>query len=264
MQPFRDFPPAHRSRIRFVLTDVDDTVTMDGRLPSTALAAMEALQAEGIRVVPITGRPAGWCDHMARMWPIDALVGENGAFYFAYDTRQRRMRRRYWKPEEARRVDRRRLADLEATILAHVPGCRVSADQAYREADLAIDFCEDVPPLPAAAVNAIKDCFEQAGARAKISSIHVNGWFGDYDKLAMTRRCFQDLFATDVDAARDAMIFVGDSPNDAPMFAHFTHSVGVANVRRFADRMDRLPAWVTENEGGRGFAEMVGVLLDRS
>ncbi len=264
MQPFRDFPSAHRSRIRFVLSDIDDTLTVDGRLPSAALAAMEALQAEGIRVVPITGRPAGWCDHMARMWPIEALVGENGAFYFAYDRRHRRMRRRYWKTEQERRADRRRLADLEATILARVPGCRVSADQAYREADLAIDFCEDVPPLPAAAVNAIKACFEQAGARAKISSIHVNGWFGDYDKLAMTRRCFQDLFATDVDTARDEMIFVGDSPNDTPMFAHFTHSVGVANVRRFADRMDNLPAWVTENEGGRGFAEMVGVLLDRA
>ncbi len=264
MQPFRHFPPALRSRIRFVLTDIDDTLTVDGRLPSAALAAMEALRAGGIRVVPITGRPAGWCDHMARMWPIEALVGENGAFYFAYDDRRRRMRRCYWKTEDERRADRRRLAALEATILARVPGCRVSADQAYREADLAIDFGEDVTPLPISAVNTIKRCFEQAGAQAKISSIHVNGWFGDYDKLAMTRRLFRDLFATDVDSAQEEMIFVGDSPNDVPMFAHFTHSVGVANVRRFLERMDHLPAWVTQNGGGRGFAEMVGVLLDRS
>ena len=263
MQPFRDFPPALRSRIRFVLTDIDDTLTVEGRLPSAALAAMEALQVEGIRVIPITGRPAGWCDHMARMWPIDGLVGENGAFYFAYDVRRRRMRRCYRKRADERRADRRRLADLEATILALVPGCRVSADQAYREADLAIDFCEDVPPLPVAAVNAIKRCFEQAGARAKISSIHVNGWFGDYDKLAMTRRLFRDLFAKNLDAAQDEMIFVGDSPNDAPMFAHFTHSVGVANVRRFEDRMEDLPAWVTDSEGGQGFAEMVAILLNR-
>ena len=263
MLSFRRFPAATKSRIRFVLTDIDDTLTMDGRLPSIALAAMETLQAAGIAVIPITGRPAGWCDHMARMWPITGLVGENGAFYFAYDARKRRMRRCYWKTHDERREDRRRLARLETTILKRVPGCRVSADQAYREADLAIDFCEDVPPLPASAVDEIRHCFERAGARSKISSIHVNGWFGEYDKLAMTRRLFHDLFALDLDVAQDEIIFVGDSPNDAPMFAFFAHSVGVANVRRFEDRIEDLPAWITAHEGGQGFAEMVAILLDR-
>ena len=264
MQSFHHFPAASKSRIRFVFTDIDDTLTVDGRLPSTALAAMEDLQAAGIRVIPITGRPAGWCDHMARMWPIDGLVGENGAFYFAYDARKRQMQRCYWKTEGARREDRRRLKQLAPTILARVAGCRVSADQAYREADLAIDFCEDVPRLPMSAVAAIKHCFEQAGARAKISSIHVNGWFGAYDKLTMTRRLCRDLFGLDLDAVKNEMLFVGDSPNDAPMFAYFPHSVGVANVRQFVDRMEERPAWVTENVGGRGFAEMVAILLERS
>lgn len=263
MQPFRAFPAARKSNIRFVLTDIDDTLTVEGRLPATALAAMEDLQAAGIQVIPITGRPAGWCDHMARMWPITGLVGENGAFYFAYDPQRRRMRRTYWKSAAERSQDRRRLADIEATILARVPGCRVSADQAYREADLAIDFCEDVDPLPMAAVAAIKRLFEQAGARAKISSIHVNGWFGDYDKLAMTRRLFRELLALDLEAVEDQALFVGDSPNDAPMFAYFTHSVGVANVRRFEDRMTAWPVWVTDHPGGQGFAEMVAILLDR-
>ncbi len=263
MQPFRAFPAVFKSRIRFVLTDIDDTLTLDGRLPATALAAMEALQADGIQVIPITGRPAGWCDHMARMWPIAGLVGENGAFYFAYDRERRRMHRAYWKSATQRHADRRRLADIETTILARVPGCRVSADQAYREADLAIDFCEDVDPLPMAAVETIRRCFEQAGARAKISSIHVNGWFGDYDKLAMTRRLFRERLHLDLGAVEDRTLFVGDSPNDAPMFAYFTHSVGVANVRQFEGRMANLPAWITEHCGGQGFAEMVAILLDR-
>ncbi|MBL0712116.1 MAG: HAD-IIB family hydrolase [Desulfosarcina sp.] len=263
MQPFRAFPAEFKSRIRFVLTDIDDTLTVGGRLPSTTLAAMETLQAAGIQVIPVTGRPAGWCDHMARMWPIAGLVGENGAFYFAYDTHRRRMHRCYWKSERERRKDRRRLERLESKILERVPGCRVSADQAYREADLAIDFCEDVPPLPMTAVAEIKRCFEQAGARAKISSIHVNGWFGDYDKLAMTQTFFKEQFNRDLAAVRDEIVFAGDSPNDEPMFAYFPHAVGVANVRKYAERMQHPPAWVTENEGGLGFAEMVGVLLDR-
>ncbi len=263
MQSFRHFPAARKSRILYVLTDIDDTLTVEGRLPAAALAAMEALQAAGIRVIPITGRPAGWCDHMARMWPVHGLVGENGAFYFAYDAHQRRMQRCYWKTEAERREDRRRLADLEKTIPVRVPGCRVSADQAYREADLAIDFCEDVPRLPMSAAAEIKRCFEQAGARAKISSIHVNGWYGDYDKLAMTRRLFRELFTLDLEAVAEEALFVGDSPNDAPMFAFFPHSVGVANVRQFEQSMAAWPAWVTDREGGYGFAEMVDILLDR-
>jgi HAD superfamily hydrolase (TIGR01484 family) len=261
MQPIHDFPLEKRFAIRFVLCDIDDTLTLEGRLPAAAYAALEQLDAAGIAVVPITGRPAGWCDHMARMWPIAGIVGENGAFYFRYEADRRRMVRRYWKTEAERRADHTRLQQIEKTILARVPGCRVSADQPYREADLAIDFCEDVPPLPMGDVDKIVACFEQAGARAKISSIHVNGWFGDYDKLAMTRHFFREQLGCDLETVRDRVVFAGDSPNDEPMFAFFPHAVGVANVRRFAARMTHPPAWVTAQKGGFGFAEMVGVLL---
>ncbi len=261
MQPIQDFPPSQRSQIQYLLCDIDDTLTVAGRLPAAAYAALERLTAAGIHVIPITGRPAGWCDHMARMWPIAGLVGENGAFYFCYDAQARRMVRRYWKADAERREDRARLDRIEKDILKAVPGCRVSADQAYREADLAIDFCEDVPALPMDQVEKIVTIFEQAGARAKISSIHVNGWFGDYDKLAMTRLLFREQFECDLETVRDTAIFVGDSPNDEPMFAYFTHGVGVANIRQFAHGMQHCPAWVTRKEGGYGFAEVVAVIL---
>lgn len=263
MQPIQDFPLSKRSAIQYVLCDIDDTLTVNGRLPAAAYAAMERLAQAGIRVIPITGRPAGWCDHMARMWPIAGLVGENGAFYFRYAAKKRRMIRRYWKTDDERRKDRARLDRIQKNILDAIPGCRVSADQPYREADLAIDFCEDVPALPMTEVEKIVACFEQAGARAKISSIHVNGWFGDYDKLAMTRLFFREQFDRDLEVVRDNVVFAGDSPNDEPMFAYFHNAVGVANVRDFAGRMQHPPTWVTEGEGGFGFAEMVGILLDR-
>jgi hypothetical protein len=261
MQPIAALPRELRRRIRFVLADIDDTLTLEGRLPAASLAAMERLQAAGIRVAPITGRPAGWCDHMARMWPIDGIVGENGAFYFRYDAAARRMTRRYWKPEAERLADRARLAAVRERILAQVPGCRVSADQAYREADLAIDFCEDVPPLPWSAVERIVALFTAAGAQAKVSSIHVNGWYGDYDKRAMTALLFSEAFGTNMDAAREQVIFVGDSPNDAPMFRCFPNAVGVANLQTFLHRLEALPAWITTRPGGLGFAEMVDHLL---
>jgi len=261
MKPFNQFPADLKKIIGYVLTDIDDTLTSEGRLPAAVFVAMERLKEAGMRTIPITGRPAGWCDHIARMWPVDGLVGENGAFYFRYDDKLNKMQRRYIKSEDQRKADRTKLEQIKQEILKKIPGCQVASDQAYREADLAIDFCEDVPPLPMKDVDQIVSCFESVGAMAKISSIHVNGWFGDYDKLTMTGLIFEEVFDHRLENVKDRVIFIGDSPNDAPMFSYFPHSVGVANVLRFEGKMDHYPAWVTKREGGYGFAEMVEGLL---
>ena len=246
------------SAVRAVLFDIDDTLTTAGKLTADAYAALERLQAAGKRAVAVTGRPAGWCDHIARMWPVDAVVGENGAFYFLF---RQKLERRYRDPAELRERNRQRLAKIARDIVAAVPGCAVAADQAYRETDLAIDYCEDVPPLPLAAAERIAELMRVAGLHAKVSSIHVNGWFGDYDKLAMTRLLFREQFGMDLGAERGAILYVGDSPNDAPMFDFFPHSVGVANVRRFAGALPAAPKYVTTAASGAGFAEVVAHLL---
>ena len=261
MRPLAEFPPAARARVRFVLTDIDDTLTDHGRLGAIAYAALEHLQAAGFMVVPVTGRPAGWCDLIARFWPVDAVVGENGALYMRYDREARRMLRRFWQDEATRDDSRRRLKALAARILTEVPGAGIASDQPYRESDLAIDFCEDVAPLDDTAVDRIAALFAAAGAQAKVSSIHVNGWFGDWDKLAMTRRLFAEQFGADLDTVREQVVFVGDSPNDQPMFGYFPNAVAVANIERFRDRLASLPAWVTAQPGGAGFAEVAAALI---
>ena len=260
MRPFCEFSFQEKKKIRFVLTDIDGTLTLNERLPDIAYAAMERLSNSGIKVIPITGRPAGWCDHMARMWPIDGIVGENGAFYFCYQQNKRKMVRRFWKSSQQRQEDRILLKAIENRILKECPGAEVSSDQAYREADLAIDYCEDVVPLPMFVVDRIVNLFEEMGARTKVSSIHVNGWIGDYDKLSMTRIFFQEVFQVDLDNIKEQAIFVGDSPNDASMFSYFPNSVGVSNVRDFSGHFETEPTWITENEGGLGFAELVEIL----
>jgi HAD superfamily hydrolase (TIGR01484 family) len=252
---------AARRRVIGVLADIDDTLTTDGRLTAAAYAALERLQAAGLKVVPITGRPAGWCDHIARMWPVDGVVGENGAFYFRYRHAERRMARRFMLPAEERAAARARLEELGRRVLAAVPGAAVAADQLYREADLAIDFREDVGPLPSTAVDRIVAIMEAAGATAKVSSIHVNGWFGTWDKLSMTRLLLAEEFGIDLDRDREHFVFVGDSPNDAPMFAFFPLAVGVANVRDFLDRLATPPAFVAKARAGAGFAEVADALL---
>ncbi len=252
---------ARRRQIRGVLADIDDTITTDGRLTAAAYRAMESLQEAGLLVIPITGRPAGWCDMIARFWPVDGVVGENGAFYFRFDRKERRVLRRFQGNEAERRDNRLRLDRLCDEILEAVPGAAVASDQFCRLADLAIDYCEDVAPLDRRAVERIVELFERAGARAKVSSIHVNGWFGDYDKLAMTRLMLSDLFEVLPTAELDEFVFIGDSPNDEPMFAAFDHSVAVANVRPFLAQMQSRPRYLTSAAGGAGFAELAEALI---
>ena len=242
-----------------LLFDIDDTLTTQGKLTAQAYAALEQLRGAGLRVVPVSGRPAGWCDHIARMWPVDAVVGENGAFYFAYAGG--RLVKRYQDDERTRAKNRARLLEIGAAILRAVPGAALAADQPYRESDLAIDYREDVPALPLAAAQRIAALMGEAGLTAKVSSIHVNGWFGSYDKLAMTRRLFSELLGVDLQAENRNVVFAGDSPNDAPMFAFFERSVGVANVAQFASLLAAEPKFVTRAASGAGFAELAAHLL---
>jgi len=261
MAPLADCPRDTLAAIEGVLTDIDETVSTHGRLSAEAYGAMEALKKAGFRVVPVTGRPAGWCDHIARFWPVDAVVGENGAFWMWHDDKAGKLRTRFVQDEAERAAGRRRLEAVRAQVLRDVPGAGIASDQPYRAADLAIDFCEDVPPLPHAEIVHIVKIFEAHGAHAKVSSIHVNGWFGDYDKLTTSRLMMRELFGVDLEAARTRYVFSGDSPNDAPMFGFFPNAVGVANVREFAADMDHLPRWITAARSGAGFVELARTLI---
>jgi HAD superfamily hydrolase (TIGR01484 family) len=264
VRPLAEFPVEARGRIRGVLTDIDETLTSNGHLFAAAYSALERLQKAGLLVIPVTGRPAGWCDHIARMWPVDAVVGENGAFWFRHDPKARRLVKRYVVVEAERRRQAERLREIAARVLAEVPGCALASDQGYREADIAIDFREDVPELSREAVARIVAIMQDEGLTAKVSSIHVNGWFGAYDKLSTTKRMLAEDFGIDLDECREDFVFAGDSPNDQPMFAFFPNSVGVANVREMADLMTDLPTWVTTSAGAAGFAELAEALIPTS
>jgi len=245
--------------LRFALMDIDDTLTTEGKLPAESYAALWSLKEAGLIVVPITGRPAGWCDLIAREWPVDGVVGENGAFVFWEEPKGRHMKT--LTHPAALRNDAPALMKARDSALAEVGGCRIARDQFARLYDIAIDFAEEEPVLPLSAAARIKEIFEEGGAKAKISSIHVNAWMGDYDKLGMARRYLEERFGYDDGRDRASVLFVGDSPNDEPMFEHFPNACGVANVARYAHLMKNPPAFVASREGGAGFAEIARTLL---
>lgn len=245
--------------VEVLFTDIDDTLSTSGKLTAGAFEALWRLHDSGLGVVVVTGRPAGWCDHIARFWPVDAVVGENGGFYFYHDGRK--LHRRHVYDEASRREFRAKLDSVRDLILRDVPGAAVAADQPFREYDLAIDFCEDVDPLPRDEIVRIKELFEEAGAHARISSIHVNGWYGEYDKLSTAHLWVSERLGMDLDAERDRFVYCGDSPNDEPMFAFFPLSFGMANVRPFLSLMRSQPAYVTSRPCGEGFREVADLLL---
>lgn len=261
MEPLKNCPRETLAAVRGVLTDIDDTVSTEGTLSAAAYGALETLKKAGLLIVPVTGRPAGWCDHIARFWPVDAVVGENGAFWMWHDPGQKRLRTRFIQSDTERAEGRARLERVREDVLREVPGAGIASDQPYRVADLAVDFREDVPPLSPADIQRIVEIFERHGAHAKVSSIHVNGWFGDYDKLTTSRAMMQELFGIDLTAERGSYVFAGDSPNDAPMFGWFPNAVGVANVADFAGRLQHPPRWITVGRSGAGFVELAEALL---
>jgi hypothetical protein len=259
MRSIQAMDRATAAGIAFVLFDIDDTITERGRLPEESYKALWDLHRAGIKVIPVTGRPAGWCDLIARQWPVDGVVGENGAF--AFFLREGRLERLLHPAAPLPEATRVALEALRVRLASEIPGLRIAKDQPYRLYDLALDFAEEEPRAPPGTPERIKLACEAAGAHAKISSIHVNAWFGDYDKLSMSRIFLAEILGWDAERDAGRTIFFGDSPNDEPMFQAFPLTCGVANVRDFAASMEHLPAFVTGLPYGRGFAEAVGVIL---
>ncbi len=256
MRPLDEAPVEDLARVRFVLTDMDDTLTRHGRLAARTYDALERLSAAGIPVIPVTAAPAGWGDQMARMWPVDGVIAENGGL-FLRRTANGDATRRFWHGEAERAAVAGRLEALSRAIRADLPGIVPASDQPFRLTSLAFAVPAD-PGLRAALV----ERFRAGGADVTVNSLWVLGWFGGYDKRAMARRVMADTHGLDIDADPQAVAYAGDSINDGPMFAAFpTTSVGVSTVVEWLPDLPVPPAWITRGPGGEGFVELADALL---
>ncbi|MCS4510488.1 HAD-IIB family hydrolase [Xylophilus ampelinus] len=269
MQPLDTWPLAARRGIVGVLTDIDDTLTTDGAITADALDALHALRGAGLPVVPITGRPVGWSAEFAATWPVDAVVAENGAVALL-NSRKKGLQpasdadhvlsKIYQQDAATRAANFGRMRQVARRILREIPGAALAQDSPGRETDIAIDHSEFVH-LDAATVARVVALMRSEGMHATVSSIHINGWFGDHDKLSGARWILRTLWQRDLDAEIDRWVYVGDSTNDQAMFGHFPHSVGVANVERFVPQLRHLPRYVTPAERGAGFAQVADAIL---
>ena len=278
MQKLDQWPLTDRRGITGVLTDIDDTLTTDGAITADALAALADLKAAGLPVIAVTGRPVGWSEPFALAWPLDAIVAENGAvaLFRKADTEiatsehqnglqpndyvRKQLSKRYQQSAPERHENFTRMQRVSARVLQGVHGAQLAQDSTGRETDIAIDHSEFTNLTPEQIAEVLR-IMRSEGMTASVSSIHVNGWFGTHNKLQGARWAVSELLGRDLDAEISQWVFIGDSTNDELMFEAFPNSVGVANVRRFEAQLINKPRYITGEERGAGFAELVQALL---
>ena len=276
MQALTQWSADDRRSIVGVLTDIDDTLTTEGAITPDALQALADLQAAGLHVIPITGRPVGWSEPFALSWPVDAIVAENGAVAliqprpFAENTskntlqalpdQRKALSKRYQQDATTRAANFARMQQVARRVLHEVPGTMLAEDSPGRETDIAIDHSE-FTHLPPDRIAQVVQIMQSEGMCATVSSIHINGWFGAHNKLEGARWIVRELLGRALDAEITHWVYVGDSTNDQLMFQHFPFSVGVANIRRFEAELTHQPRFITPSERGAGFAEVARALL---
>jgi HAD superfamily hydrolase (TIGR01484 family) len=241
-----------------LMTDIDDTLTCDGAIEAPALAALHALRRAGVPVIAITGRPLGWSEPFARDWPLAALVAENGGVALIPDGTG--LRTEFAQDAATRDRNALRLQVAAARVQREVPGATLALDSPGRITDIAIDHSEHAQ-LDAGAVARVVAVMRAEGLNATVSSIHVNGWFGEHDKWTAACWMVRRLFGRELEGELERWVYVGDSTNDQALFARFPLSVGVANLMRFAEQLHTWPAWLARGERGEGFAEVADVLI---
>lgn len=261
MIPLKEWLSIERTKIIGVLTDIDDTLTTDGVVPAHVVAAIGRLKDAGLKVVPITGRPVGWSVPFARAWPVESIVAENGAVALRRNA-EGGLDKLYQQDEDTRAHNFAKMQEVLAQIESQVPGAQRATDSHGRECDIAVDHSE-FTTMSQAHIDACVAIMKAAGMNATVSSIHINGWFGEHNKLEGARWIVRELFDLDLDATLDQWVYIGDSTNDQLMFQTVPLSVGVANIARFVPQLQHLPRYVTEAERGDGFVQLADHLLKK-
>jgi HAD superfamily hydrolase (TIGR01484 family) len=260
LQSLSTWPLTARQKIRGVFTDIDDTLTTEGAITPDALQALHQLKAAGLMVIPITGRPVGWSMPFASTWPVDALVAENGAVALVHNAQNNQVSKIYQQEQATRTHNFEQMQRIAQKVLKEIPGTVMAQDSAGRETDVAFDHSE-FHHLSPEQIQQVVALLNQEGMTATVSSIHINAWFGDHNKWHGAQWILKELTGSDLAQELDQWVYVGDSTNDQVMFEHFTHSVGVANIKRFENELKHLPQYIANQERGAGFAEFVNLLV---
>lgn len=257
MKNINEITNSEALKIKYILTDIDGTLTDENsQIAPETYAMLKRLHDAGYVVIPVTGRTAGWASVAITDWPVDAIIVESGSIVYYLENGSRK---EFVHPS----VPKDRYASHEKireTALKANPRIKVSIDQYSRFNDFAFNYAEDEDDkLTFEEAKEVLDAVKTLGAKGSISSIHINTWFGDYNKLPTSLLYLKEHYG--VENPKDCVIYFGDAANDEEMFGYFPNACGVANIMKYADHMEKLPTYITTYEGGKGFCEAANILL---
>lgn len=250
-----------KKKIKYVFTDVDDTITLDGKLTVEALGALWKLEAAGIKTICVTGGSTGWADSYLRQWPIESVVSESGAIgLFKRDGK-------YCKWVHCS-IDEltyeKKKANLIKTVLDEVPEARLSSDQFSRIYDVAFDHGTEQPKLSEDIINKIENICKKCGASTAISSIHINAWFGKYNKKIGTFDFMREVYKENEKSLKECSVYIGDAPNDQVMFEAFPLSFAPVNIYDKEEELIHKPTFVAKGKGGLGFSQIIDEIIEKN
>lgn len=249
--PFTGFTPAERERYKIIVSDVDDTITKNGKLHPAALKALWDLKNSGRTIILVTGGSVGWADAYLRQWPVDAVITESGAVMICLSKEGEVIH--VTNPA----INRDAVLKKRAELLKVTSGLKFSSDQPARVFDVAYDK-KKMDPME---VKVLKNTLSIMGANYAESSIHINAWFGDYDKKKAVKHFFQGPLEMKEDYYLEHSLYLGDSFNDQPLFGYIPTSIGMHTVQDQREKFDILPTYITEGGPGDGFCEVTKALV---
>jgi HAD superfamily hydrolase (TIGR01484 family) len=256
MLPLERLDRDEAKRLTGLLFDLDDTLLDGSRLSEKAYSSLFRLREGGLVLVGVTGRPSGWAEVLARQWPVDGMVAENGAI--ACDLMGDRLRLVDFAAGE--RVSRRaRLEAIASELRNRFPWLRPTDDSAARRTDVAFDIGEH-ERVPAADITVVREAARELGARTITSSVHLHVTLDGANKAAGAARFLAARFGWDITASLGRLAYIGDSENDEACFSAFHTTIAVSNFR---GRPTVLPRFVTRAPKGEGFAEAAALILAR-
>jgi HAD superfamily hydrolase (TIGR01484 family) len=239
------------SDIRLIASDVDGTLTQNGKFSSDFISTLIDLQSAGIKVLLVTGRSAGWVSALVNYLPVEGAIAENGGLFLQPNGTQDLL-------SSVPNLSRHRIL-LENTfhhIKQLFPNLLTSTDNQFR----ITDWTFDVDNLSTEDIQAISSQCHQMGWSFTYSNVQCHIKPIHQDKatglMSVLKKYFPELNSQQV-------LTVGDSPNDEAMFDAdlFPLSVGVANIRHYQDQMLHLPKYLTQASEFAGFSELAKLLL---
>ncbi|GAD80398.1 HAD-IIB family hydrolase [Vibrio ezurae] len=250
--------------IKWLLTDVDDTLTWEGKLPDVTLKALYDLQQVGVNVVAVTGACAGWCDQIAKLWPVHGVIGENGAFWMQKSATDFRVHSAL--PMQKMQQQQAKLKEALETLLAQYDDIGFASDQPFRYCDIAINLSQDREPISDEIAQELTEkcralTIDGQAVHATLSSIHLNVWLGEHSKR-VTGEAYLAANADFDGLPLEHISYVGDSQNDEAMFKWLPTTFGVNNIHKVLEQLSSKPSHLLTQNGGFGFAELADKIVN--